>query len=262
MTKKIRVIRIIGNYILFLIRKIKKTAFPYIWILFGILSILLGVLTLIGICSSSNCFWIITKCLIYAVVISISLLFVAHPMNAVYGLMGTSGSIRLFFSNFLFITFLFACIYQWAFFSKAGISYDVNQAHIDYNLYDTSNKGPIKVTHNDTISYKKLIDSHWVRETIIQESEYNYQPIPFVETWCNTIMTTLMQEPTDFFAAATTYNSAMDEDGPVSNNKESYSLDRQKSLAFHWLLNIQILISWIFFGVFISLLYNKFRHES
>ena len=76
-------------------------------------------------------------------------------------------------------------------------------------------------------------------------------------------MTALMQEPTDFFAAASTYNESI-VDSSLSKKEQvaEITLDKQKTMMFHWILIFQILISWIFFGVFISLLYNKFRYES
>ena len=69
-------------------------------------------------------------------------------------------------------------------------------------------------------------------------------------------MTSMMLEPSDLFAIASTYNQGV-EDFPTETK-----LDQQKSELFHWLLILQIFISWIFFGVFISILYNKFRYES
>ncbi len=81
-----------------------------------------------------------------------------------------------------------------------------------------------------------------------------YQSISFGFVFRNTIITSLIQEPTDFFAAASTYNEAQARDG--------LETDKEKARLFHWILIFQILISWIFFGVFISILYNKFRYES
>jgi uncharacterized membrane protein YqjE len=72
-----------------------------------------------------------------------------------------------------------------------------------------------------------------------------------------------MQEPTDFFSIASTYNTSMvaPQFSPNKQLKE-IELDKQKAKMFQWILIFQVLISWIFFGVFISLLYNKFRYES
>ena len=72
-----------------------------------------------------------------------------------------------------------------------------------------------------------------------------------------------MQEPTDFFSVASTYNESMaDPSLSPEDQLREISHDKQKSEMFQWVLIVQVLISWIFFGVFISLLYNKFRYES
>lgn len=237
--------------------------FGYVW--YGLFALLFIALLLVP----SN--WVLSTQLFGISIAIITLLILIVPMNAVYGLMGTSGSIRLFFFNFIVMTALFTCIYYYGFFNNAGISYDVNQPHIDYNLYANNNseqeaniihKDTI-ITYSDTVYYKKKCDSEWVTEIIVQESKYNYQPIGFMYIWRNTILTTLMQEPTDFFSVASTYNESMvNPTLPISKQKREINLDKQKAYIFQWILIFQILISWIFFGVFISLLYNKFRYES
>lgn len=230
------------------------TDFWYIWA---------GLLALLTACLISLISWGVGAHIIGISLSLIAALILLRPMNAVYGLMGTSGSIHLFFIIFLFITFVFAQIYYWGFFSNAGISYDVNQPHIDYNLY--AQKCPKEeIVQSDTFAYKRLIDSIYVQEGIVvHESKINYQTIGFWFTWRNTIMTALMQEPTEFFSAASTYNESM-VDPHLSSNKQlkEIELDKQKAKMFQWVLIFQVLISWIFFGVFISLLYNKFRYES
>ena len=185
-------------------------------------------------------------------------LLLIRPMNAVYGLMGTSGSIRLFFFNFLFITILFASIYYLAFFKGAGISYDVNQPHIDYQLFTGKVDNEVfKVTEKrDTVYFERQIDTISFRESIINitRDTLHYQKIDFGQVWRSSILTTLTQEPADLLTIATVHNSGMDSSDVV--------VDRQKSSYFEWILIFHIIISWIFFGVFISLLYNKFRYES
>lgn len=225
--------------------------FFYIWLL--LVLILLAVIYVPE--------WGITKTMISIFLFFLTALILIRPMNAVYGLMGTSGSIRLFFFNFVLITLLFAMVYHYGFFKDAGISYDVNQPHIDYNYY--VKKQQKEVVLCDTAVYKKWADSIWHREMVVQETKLNYQPIGFWYTWRNTIMTALMQEPTDFFAVASTYNeSIVDPSLPEKEQRAEITLDKQKTKMFHWILIFQVLISWIFFGVFISLLYNKFRYES
>lgn len=223
-------------------------AFWLIWGIFLILSLVNGVFRFIPRISQSYDCWHVTKWVMYIGMAIIAIQFLRRPMNVVYSLMGTSGSIQVFFANFILITLVFACIYHWGFFHNALISYDVNQPHI---CYDASH---INDTRRDTTIYVKVVNNKEQMDTVVQLINYSYQPISFGQTWRNTLVTTLMQEPSDFFSVASTYNVQMD--------KAKDSLDKDKAAVFHWLLIVQILISWIFFGVFISILYNKFRYES
>ena len=184
--------------------------------------------------------------------------------------MGTSSSIPIFFFNFLFITSLFAGVYYFAFFENAGISYDVNQPHIDFQKYavtakadTTKTDSPIIIvsTQRDTVYVEHKLDTISYTETIIQTRVtrdtipvLHYQPIDFWQVWRSTILTTLTQESADLLAIATVHNEAME--------STNVGLDKEKSELFEWILIFHIIISWIFFGVFISLLYNKFRYES
>lgn len=197
-------------------------------------------------------------------------LIIMRPMNAVYGLMGTSGSIRIFFFNFVIISLIFSSIYYFGFFKDAGISYDVNQPHIDFHKYAVTAKqdtpktdSPIIIvsTKRDTVYLEHKLDSTSYTETIIQTRVtrdtlpiLQYQPIDFLQVWRSTILTTLTQESADLLAIATVHNEAME--------STNVGLDKEKSELFEWILIFHIIISWIFFGVFISLLYNKFRYES
>lgn len=181
--------------------------------------------------------------------VCIVLFLLIRPMNAVYGLMGTSGRIPFLFLGFIFLSICFASIYYFGFFHDAAITYDANQPHIYYNYTNNTPKERIDMT-----IYQKMVDGEPRRDTVYQVVNYNYQPISFGDVLKNTLLTTLMQQPTDLFSIASTYNATMEQD--------CLSLDRQKTSSLHWFLIIQVLISWIFFGVFISLLYNKFRYES
>ena len=238
--------------------------FPYIWLL-------LGALFILAFLAPDN--WGLTTTLLGSVLVLLTLLVLIRPMNAVYGLMGTSGSIPRFFLNFFLITFIFAKIYFWAFFYNAGISYDVNQPHIDFQKYAVTAKAdkakmdlPIIIvsTKRDTVyvehkleskSYTEtIIQTHVTRDTITPPIPLQYQPIDFWQVWRSTILTTLTQESADLLAIATVHNEAME--------STNVGLDKEKSELFEWILIFHIIISWIFFGVFISLLYNKFRYES
>lgn len=219
------------------------------WYVWGIL-VFLG----IGLLLPFNWKCDLWICRVFIVLLTV--LFLLRPMNAVYGLMGTSGSIRVFFFNFLLISFLFSFIYYFGFFKNAGVSYDINQPHIAYDCYPKKNRVTKPEYSIATLIYctKEGIDC----DTVYQKTKIVYQPISYMQVLQNTIITSLMQEPTDLFVEATTYNAGMESNDSNTNS----SLNKEKATAFYWILIFQILISWIFFGVFISLLYNKFRYES
>ena len=217
--------------------------------------------------------WLFNQWWCKIILLGLTVLIFLSPMNAVYGLMGTSGSIRLFFFNFVLISFVFASIYYFGFFKTAGITYDVNQPHIDFMKYavktevdstktdlpilvNSIKRDTVYVEHQlDSISYTEtIIQTQVIRDTIMPPIPLNYQPIDFWQVWRSTILTTLTQESADLLSIATVHNEAME-----STNSE---VDKEKSELLEWILIFHIIISWIFFGVFISLLYNKFRYES
>lgn len=235
--------------------------FPYIWVL---------LVTLFAIANLASNNWELSKTLFCSALILLTLLVLIRPMNAVYGLMGTSGSIPRFFLNFFLITLIFAKIYYWTFFCNAGITYDVNQPHIDFQKYavttdakSAKTNSPIIIvsTKRDTVYVEHKLDSTSYTETVIHKyitrdtiTPPHYQPIGFWQVWRSTILTTLTQESTDLLDIATVHNEAVE--------STNVGLDEEKSVLFEWILIFHIIISWIFFGVFISLLYNKFRYES
>ena len=223
--------------------------FKIVWSLLSLLLIFALVYGLLPFPLTQTWPWVILKSIAYIVTIGFTLLFLRSPMNAVFGMMGTSGSVKTFFRNFVIITLTFSFIYYFGFFQDARVTYDINQPHVCYNYDGTSSNKRI-----EELVFQRIDNGVQVRDTVYQVITVEYQPITFGQTWRNTVMTTLMQEPTDFFAIASTSNASMD--------REGLCLDRDKAATFHWLLIIQILISWIFFGVFISILYNKFRYES
>ena len=214
--------------------------------------------------------WQYSKWLFRIMLFLLMLLIILRPMNAVYGLMGTSGSIRIFFFNFVVISLIFSSIYYFGFFKDAGITYDVNQPHIDFQKYTVTaevdtiktdspiinvsiKKDTVYVEHQlDSTSYTETVIHTYVkRDTIIPPF---YQPIGFMQVWRSTILTTLTQDAADLLTIATVHNEAME--------STNVGLDKEKSELFEWILIFHIIISWIFFGVFISLLYNTFRYES
>ena len=179
-------------------------------------------------------------------------------MNAVYGLMGTSGSIRLFFFNFLLISIFFSIVYYYGFFRYSGISYDVNQPHIDFQMFANTTKVDSVKTYEkkNTLFFEHKLDSIIFTETVINTTTdtLHYQRIDFLQVWRSTILTTLTQESADLLSIASVHNEAMDSKNSI--------IDKEKSDLFEWILIFHIIISWIFFGVFISMLYSKFRNEA
>ena len=226
--------------------------FPYIWIV-----ILMLVASAI-ITYFYPCKWDISGTIAGFALLLTTLLLLTKPMNAVYGLIGASGSIRLYFVNFILISVIFTFIYQFEFFRNAGITYDVNQPHIDYQMFaGTEKNDSIRVSEKkDTIVIERQENNTLIKESVIHTTKESlcYQRINFMQVWRSTILTTLTQEASDLFTIASTHNSSMESNNAI--------LDKEKSDLFEWILIFHIIISWIFFGVFISLLYNKFRYES
>lgn len=198
----------------------------------------------------------------------------SHPMNAVYGLIGTSGSIRVFFISFCVISFVFAGIYHFGFFRHAFISYDVNQPHVhfvrasdgeqaggaccamvaldDAMRLNSTHRQPVALSDTTFIHSESGSRSFFVQPLV-------YQRVTFSQVLRNTIVTSLIQEPSDLFASAVVFNQ---EHYCKDGNCMHAVHDKAQSELFHWILILQVLISWILLGVFISILYNKFRYES
>ena len=227
-----------------------RKEFKYIWLL---------LFAFVAACLLVSCDvldWAGASSIIRILLCVISLYFFTLPMNAVYGLMGTSGSIRLYFINFAIIGLIFSSIYYWGFFKDAGISYDVNQPHIDYQIFADGEGRDTVITSEkrDTMFFEHQLDGISYNEAVTQVTTIQYQRITFLQVWRSSILTTLTQEPTDLLSNASIHNSAMSCVNP--------NLNKQKCDLLEWVLIFHIIISWMFFGVFISLLYNKFRHES
>lgn len=227
---------------------------------------------------SAHCKWEIAQ-KIALISLGAFLLFMwIKPMNLVYGLIGTKGDIRMYVSLLVFINVIFSGIYHFAIFKDAGVTYDINQPYISYGMFH--GKDANARTFTDTV-YSYNLDHEKISYSL---EEHNYQKVEFRYVLKNTFMTSLMQEPSDFFAIASTYNQAVNDNetdivgyescAPVCcckkcNCRKTFNKpiieegrDKEKSELFHWLLILQVFTSWIFFGVFISILYNKFRYES
>ena len=202
-------------------------------------------------------------------------------MNVIHGLIGTRGDIRMFFFMFLVINLLFATIYYCAFFKNAGITYDVSQPHVEFNIFEKCGKDAdfviVEQGKNETVILaqgmrKQLTNNGWIIITPVQEdmarvesqdfkmehvptnhaeSSHYYHRINRVWVLQNTLLTSFMQEPTEFYSFTCTYNGS----------HEAADRNVEVSRSFHWFLVFHILISWIFLGVFISLIYQKFRNN-
>ena len=226
-------------------------------IVFCVLIVTMLVLLAYKLIPLSQPSWVFNHWWCRIMIIALTVLMLFRPLNAVYGLMGTSGSIRILFINFVVISLVFSTIYYFGFFKDAGISYGVNQPHINYQFYaNNSQCNPPVREIRDTVLLEHTSDKLSFKETVVhvKKDTLHYQRIEFMRVWRSTIMTTLTQEPTDLFSIASVHN--------VSMESENVGLDKEKSDIFEWILIFHIIISWIFFGVFISLLYNKFRYES
>ena len=241
--------------------------YPYVWILVFAL-IIASILALLD-------HWPAASWVIKVSIVLIFAMFLIRPLNAVYGFMGTTGSISIFFFNLVLFCLIFSGIYYFGFFKTAGVSYDINQAHVSYEMFANPSSRRVEIRNlfckpnkENTVVRKEEGPREWVyvydadgvsvKDTIIRQSitmqEIHYQNVDYQTVLRNTVLTFLMQAPTDLFSIASTYNAEMS--GP------GQTIDKQKTEQFHWILNLQVLIGWIFFGVFISLLYNKFRYES
>lgn len=202
---------------------------------------------------------------------------VFRPLNIIHGLIGARGDVKMFFLMFCLINFLFSGIYYYGFFQFAGITFDVSQPHVEFFSFeeqDRSVKAMVIEEENPTVvknNRMEQLDFHGVRikdsgdnekKVATKKTKYEYLPRPQSESahfyhridyiWVlqNTFLTSLMQEPTEFYSFTCTYNGNHD-----------YN-DRNAVMArgFHWFLVFHILVSWIFLGVFISLIYQKFRN--
>lgn len=249
--------------------------FHIVWVIFSIL-IVAGILAALG-------HWGVAKYVfLFALVFFLGFVTI-KPMNAVYGLNGTSGNISKFICLVIVFNVIFSSIYYWGFLMNSGISYDINQPYVSYGMFYNIPKDsttiPIVLRHevkNETteskayyISQKTLPSGDIQYDTLVfvspampssiyYEEEHLYNRIQWPKVFQNTLMTSLMQEPTDLFSNCSVYNNI---NNPEEQNLNGY-IDEESCRFFTWILLVQVFISWIFFGVFISILYNKFRYES
>lgn len=169
---------------------------------------------------------------------------IIKPMNIIYGLIGTHGYIGIFFFRFILIILFFSIIYYGAFFKNAGISYDINQPHVEFNMFKSYDSWE-KVVDNSEIEALPLTSR---ADSICHHYYYRVGRLWVLQ---NTFLTSLMQEPADFFSVSSTFTGVKQ-----SKDDPNYIL----AFTFTCFLIFHILLSWILLGVFISLIYQKFRN--
>ncbi len=169
------------------------------------------------------------------------LFLIIRPMNIIYGLIGTHGNINLFFFLFIAINVFFSWFYYNTFFCRAGVTYDANQCYVEFELFD-----------KDSDEFEKIVTLDDTKNTLFSSDtvvKQYYCRVDYSWVLRNTILTSFMQEPTDFFSVASSHI-----------NKPQQNQETSLADWFHWFLIFHILVSWIMLGVFISLIYQKFRN--
>ena len=198
--------------------------------------------------------WVKYAVYIAAVAFVVYLLY--KPMATVYGLVGGSAKIRTFLFNFFFITCLFSVIYYQLFFKEAGVCFD-GETKLEYSLFRDYPDVDVLTLFDTTktvINEERYTDSNIVIEQIIQTKvdSISYQRVTYWLVLKNSFLTSLTQGPSDFFLVVSDFGESMN---TIANDKSRESI-------FSIILLLHVLISWLFLGVFISLLYSKFRYEA
>lgn len=185
------------------------------------------------------------------------LYIILKPMGAVYALVGASTSLRAFFINFIIISLAFAGVYYGLFFKDAGICFQGDVAQIDYSIFkDRHGENTLEITDTAKVSFieERIVDGKHISEQVIQTKveTLTYNRITFSIVAENTLITSLTQDPSDLYYVISDLGESMN----------AISTDHLKTKLFSYTLLLHILISWLFLGVFISLVYSKFRYEA
>ena len=212
---------------------------------------LLAGLVLLALVLKLPTFWVTILELLFFLYI------ILKPMGAVYALVGASTSLQAFFINFILITMAFAGIYYGLFFKDAGICFQGEVAQIDYTIFkDHPDKNMLFLSDTTRTTYleERNLDGKNVSEEVTQTKveTMRYQRITFSIVLENTLITSLTQDPSDLYYVISDLGESMN----------AISSDHQKTKLFSYTLLLHILISWLFLGVFISLVYSKFRYEA
>lgn len=194
------------------------------------------------------------KCLAYLLAGIFVVNILCKPMSAVYGLVGGSTTIQTFLFNFFLITVLFSFIYWGLFFKNAGICYDGDNPQLQYVMTDSVQYKYDTVSR--VIVEERITDSSIIRQQVIQTYvdtvTTNYHSISYWMVLKNSFLTSLTQGPSDFFFQVSDFGE----------NMNTISAEKDKTSLFSLILLLHVLISWLSLGVFISLLYSKFRYEA
>lgn len=190
---------------------------------------------------------------IYSLIACFVVYTLIRPMATVYCLAGSSGSIRTFLTNFFLITFLFSFLYYNLFFENAGFCNDVDNPVLDYTKFesykDVDVLPDIIRTH---IVEERIADGNTISEEVVRYDTVNYHRVTYALVLKNSLLTSLTQGPSDFFFIISDFGEGMN----------TCTNDNRRTSLFSVILTLHVLISWLFLGVFISLLYSKFRYEA
>lgn len=194
---------------------------------------------------------------IYLIAILFVLYLLRKPMAMVYSLVGGSASIRSFLFNFLLISLLFAFVYYGLFFRNAGMCFSGDNSRIDYSIFEgikDRNTIVVRDTIQTSFIEERVLDSTLVSQCVVQKriEELEYKRVTLGIVIENTLITSLTQDPSDFFYLISDLGESMN----------AISSDANITRLFSYILLLHILISWLFLGVFISLVYSKFRYEA
>lgn len=200
----------------------------------------------------------------YIPIAIILLRFILKPMNTVYALVGTSGSGIEFIIHLLLFFVVFSWIYYCVLFQNAGVCYNNGETFVEYEMFSDYKHQRIGgsnhidsiqvVPHIATVCKEHTLDGRRFYDTIRQTTfdTLHFKPVKVWVIMENTILTSLQQCPTEFFYCNSVFAKNLAED----------LTDKNRVVLFSTILIIQVLFSWLFLGVFISLLYNKFRYEA
>lgn len=237
------------EYFLNRIKEIKR----FVWSFPVSFIVLISMIVLSITCSPLNSFFFWSLLGVYIVAIIILLI---NPMQIVYGLVGTKGDIRKFILMFGLTIACFSITYYTSFFKDSGVTYNMDVPQVEYKLFDDETcliqSEQVEYLNSRLHDVSKGMYVDCCNESFVHNSDevpYRYyKRITFLFVLRQTFMTSLTTSPTDFF------NS-------VSLNYKNNEIDSNYTRLFNLMLLYQTLVSWIFLGVFISLIYQKFRNE-